>query len=139
MRLPIEGRDLGRKPSAVRHSGEVDVVHDHLGPVIRIESRRQQVAWLQSSRCPMEERAFVECFRHATNIQSLSVNDPQIRTLESAQAGRSTIACVTPGAPFAAEAEQSLTDEDVLAIFSIVLEADIPLRSSSWSDLAVIQ
>src|SRR3954454_16573741 len=61
--------DLGGQTSAVDQCGEVDVVHEDLGTVVRGITSRQEFARTQIRDGAVEERAVVEGVRHAPLLQ----------------------------------------------------------------------
>ena len=56
--------DLRSKPGPVDESGEVDVVHDDLGTVVRSMTRGEEVSHAQLRDRAVEERTFVKRIGH---------------------------------------------------------------------------
>jgi len=70
-------RDLGSQARAADQGGEVDVVHEDLGTVVRGVTCRQELTRTQIRDGAVEERAVVEGVGHRPLLQS------RLRTRES--------------------------------------------------------
>src|SRR5699024_286950 len=89
----------------VEQGREVDVVHDHLGAVVRGVSGGEEVAGLQRGFRSVEERALVEWLRHDSNIAMQSAHGGQPLTLDwnparaFARRGSRTVHCGSQAQP----------------------------------------
>src|SRR5699024_12019914 len=66
---------LGGQARTVRQRREVDVIHRHLGAVVRGVPGGEQITGLQGGSRPVEERALIKRLRHDSNIAVQSAHD----------------------------------------------------------------
>ncbi len=65
----IPGGEFGGEARAVGQSGEIDVVHHDVGPIVRPEAGGQKIAVVEVGFRAVEEGPLIECMAHADSLR----------------------------------------------------------------------